>query len=107
MLEDHKDMKKFLLAIILFPTIFLSSIASADQIDDDNAETAAVVRDIKENGPPELRSLPASAIGLAAGAFVIGRRMGTISPATLSRLGGVKGATIHSLQGQLKALGYR
>lgn len=92
---------------LLMSVILLPSIASANQYDEINAEVAAVVRNIRENGPPELRQLSSSTIDDTVRTFVIGRRVGSIGPAELARMGGVTGAAQSSLMGQLKASGGR
>lgn len=73
----------------------------------DNAEVASVVRDIRENGPQELRQLSPSIIESTVRTFVSGRSSGVISAEQLARMGGVRGATESSLMGQLKFLGAR
>lgn len=98
-------MKKIIL-ICFIASALVSPIASmADQADDDYAQAAAIVRDIKENGPPELRRLPTSVIMNSALTFVIGGRTGSINPAQMNRMGGARRATENSLIGQFRALG--
>lgn len=77
----------------------------AQVMNEDSAEIAAIVAEIKANGPRELRQLPSSVITDSARSFVMGKRTGVISAAQLAHLGGVRAATELSLMGQLKALG--
>lgn len=104
-------MKKIVIAALLVVVAFIviangKSSGGADQAaSEDNAEVAATVKNIKEEGPPELRQLPSSVIESTARTFVSGRRAGVISPVQLDRMGGVTGATQSSLLGQLKASG--
>jgi hypothetical protein len=104
-------MKKIVFAVLLVVVAFVvitsgkSSGGSDQAASEDNAEVAAVVKSIKEDGPPELRQLPSSVIESTARTFVSGRRAGVISPGQLDRMGGVTGATQSSLLGQIKASG--
>jgi hypothetical protein len=74
---------------------------------DDRIEIAAIVRDIQENGPPELRRLPESVIREPAQNFVFGKRYGSISSNQMARMGGARQATEDALMGELKAEGLR
>jgi hypothetical protein len=98
-------MKSSIFCSILISAILLSPVTRADQLDNENAEVAAVVRSIRENGPPQLQRLSSSAIEHSARTFVRGRNSGQISAAQLARMGGVRGATESSLSGQLKVMG--
>jgi tRNA A37 threonylcarbamoyladenosine synthetase subunit TsaC/SUA5/YrdC len=104
-------MKKIVITALLVVAAFIvvtsgKSSGGADQAaSEDNAEVAATIKSIKEDGPPELRQLPSSVIESTARTFVSGRRAGVISAAQMDRMGGVAGATQSSLLGQLEASG--
>ncbi len=98
-------MKKYIIISILISIFSFPIISNADTIDDDNHEVSYITREIKENGPIELRNLSLSTIRNSVEAFVFGRRSGAISPSQLARMGGVKKAAESSLMGQLKVLG--
>jgi hypothetical protein len=66
----------------------------------------SIVAEIMRSGPPEIHRVSESIVRDTVQTFVIGQRTGVISDAQLSRMGGIKGATISSIQGQLKVLGY-
>jgi hypothetical protein len=100
------NMKKFLIGILLICGFLLPGISAADNTDDDNAEVAVIVKNIKKNGSPELRQLSTRVIYSTALSFVAGRRTGVVTTAQLARLGGVRGATESALDGQLKAMGH-
>lgn len=66
-------------------------------------EVSRITQHIKANGPPEIQELDQAIIERTVQTFVSGRRAKTISEEQLSRLGGIEGAVILSLQAQLKA----
>lgn len=102
----------FALALVFGGTViytqypFNNRIDQGEQaMDEDSVEIAAVVAEIKANGPRDLRQLPSSVIADSARSFVVGKRTGVISDAQLAHLGGVRAATELSLMAQLKVLG--
>ena len=88
-------------------SVLTGKMSDEEAMDRDNAEVAAIVRDINENGPPELRQLSSSVITDAVSSIVFGRRTGAISSAELARMGGVRGIVESSLRGQMTASGLR
>jgi hypothetical protein len=100
-------MKHLHVAALLLVASAVPFDSIADQIDDANAEIRVIVRQIQQDGPAELRSLPSSVIHSTAASFVHGRRSGLFSEALLARMGGVRKATESALQGSLKSNGSR
>ena len=98
-------MKKLCTVSLIIFLLSLSITSKADQYDDLNSQATSIARDLKENGPANIRRLDFATIRSQALSLLIGQSMGTISSAEMARMGGVKEALQSSLQGQLKAAG--
>lgn len=69
------------------------------------AQVDSIVDELMRSGPPEIHQVSESFVRHTVENFVIGQRTGAISDAQLSRMGGIKGATISLIRGGLKAYG--